>query len=361
MFTDSKKPKYRHIADMLHSQIQSGELKPGDRLPSFVKMYRDYGATETTMRRVYEVLEKEKLIERRRGSGVYVAEAKSTFTGNIGIIGDKDLYFDKMNYNHDLQCGIQAFTEQNKQHVLFLGNYTDPDLSAYEKVDGVLTLNVEYQAQRLKYLPPTMPRVSLFIKENEAANVIADEQDAAIQATQYLLKLGHRRIACLFEKYLSIPQLRLAGYQEALSKKNINIDHRWIRLTEVLFAAKQHPTYLEWGRSNMKCWLEEGWLDLGCTAILVQNDSAAIGVMQTLQEEGIDIPGQVSIIGFDGTSICDHVNPTLCSMKAPLEEMGYKAAKLLHEQIHKGVRDVQTIMLPMNLREGSSVALVSRR
>lgn len=356
MPTDIKKPKYLRIADMLRSQMQSGELKAGDRLPSFTQMHRDHGATETTVRRVYEMLEKNNLIERRSRSGVYVAEGKSTFTGNIGIIGRKDSYYGQANYNHALLGGIEEFTAENNQHVLFLGNYSDPDLSAYEKVDGVLMFNVEYQAQRVKYLPPTLPRISLFIKENEAASVIADEHDAAKQATQYLLKLGHRRIACLMEKHLSIPQQRLAGYQDALREANIDLDPQWMRLTEVLYAVENPPTYLEWGRTHMRDWLRAGWLDLGCSAILAQNDEAAIGMMQVLQEEGINVPGQVSVMGFDGTTLCDHVTPSLCSMQIPLAGIGYKAAQLLHQQIYEGVRDIQTIMLPMTLRDGDSVA-----
>jgi DNA-binding LacI/PurR family transcriptional regulator len=354
-----QKPKYLHLADTLRSRIQSGELKAGDRLPSLVQMYRDHGATQATMHRVYELLEKENLIERRGGSGVYVTEGKSTFTGTVGIIGRKDSYYGQANYNYELLGGIERFTAQNNQHVLFLGNYTNPDLSAYEKVDGVLTFNVEYQAERLKYLPPILPRVSLFIKENEAANVVADDMGGAKQATEHLIQLGHQRISCLFEKHLSVSRQRLAGYREALDEAGIEGNVQWMRLTDVLYAGENHPTYLEWGHANMKEWLREGWADLGCSAILAQNDAAAIGVMQALQKEGIDVPGQVSVMGFDGTELCNHVTPKLCSMKIPFAEIGYKAAEILHQQIYRGQREIQTIMLPMSLRAGGSVAPIT--
>jgi DNA-binding LacI/PurR family transcriptional regulator len=348
----TKTPKYQRLADTLRRRMREGELKAGDRLPSFVQMHREHGATVATMRRVYELLENERLIERRSGSGVYVADGKSTFTGNIGLIGRNLACYGLANYYHELLEGIEQFTAQKNQHVLSLGNYTDPDRGAYEKVDGVLMLNVEYQRHRLKYLPPAFPRVSLLVKENDVANAVADEQGGARQAVQYLMRLGHRRIACLLEKHLSIPRQRLIGHREALSEAGIDVQPEWMRLTEVL----KPPDYLVWGRDTMKAWLQDNWLGTGCTAILVQNDAAASGVMQMLQEAGIEVPGDVSVIGFDGTEFCEHISPSLCSMKIPLAEIGYKGAEILYRQIYQGQRDIQTIMLPMGLREGDSVA-----
>lgn len=350
-----QKPKYRHIADTLRSQMQSGELKVGDRLPSFVQMHRDHGATETTMRRVYELLEKDNLIERRIGSGVYVAERKSTFTGNIGIVGTMDLCFQQSNYYKDLLQGIENFAAQYGQLVVFLRDYFNTDMSLCEKVDGILMCNVEYQQHRLKHLPHHLPRVSMFTREEKVANVIADDHGGARLAVQHLVRLGHKRIACLMEKSLFIPRQRFAGYQEALSEAGINLNPAWARLTGVVNVGKSPLSYLEWGRATMQQWLREDWADLDCTAILVQNDTAAIGVMQALHEAKIGVPEQVSVIGFDGTELCDHVTPKLCSMAVPLAEIGYKAAKVLYEQVHQGQQEEQTIMLPMRLRDGNSI------
>jgi len=360
MITTTEQPKYRRLADMLRSQIKLGELKVGDRLPSFAEMYRDHGATKTTLRRVYELLEKENLIERRGGSGVYVAERKSTFTGNIGLVGTMDLCFQQSNYYKDLLQGIENFAAQHGQLVVFLRDYFNTDMSLCEKVDGVLMCNIEYQQHRLKHLPSNLPRVSMFTREENVANVVADDYNGARAAVQYLVELGHRRIAFLAEKPLSIPRQRFAGYQQALGDAGIAINPHWARLTGVVNVGENPPSYLEWGRATMRNWLREDWRKMGCTAILVQNDAAAIGVMQALSEAKIDVPGQVSVMGFDGTELCDHVFPHLCSMKVPLEGIGYKAAQILHGQIQRGQQDIQTIMLPTSLRAGDSVALVKR-
>jgi len=109
----------------------------------------------------------------------------------------------------------------------------------------------------------------------------------------------------------------------------------------------------------MCAWLREGWLETGCTAILVQNDIAAIGVIQMLQKEGIRVPEQVSVIGFDGTELCDLISPRVSAVALPFEQIGAKAMEMLNQQIAGEQSSPQVIMLPVDLREGESVAAVA--
>ena len=78
--------------------------------------------------------------------------------------------------------------------------------------------------------------------------------------------------------------------------------------------------------------------------------------MQVLQEAGIDVPGEVSVIGFDGTPLCDYVAPRLCAVEIPLVEMGAKAMELLNQRIEDPAAPAQTIVMPLRIREGNSVA-----
>jgi len=114
-------------------------------------------------------------------------------------------------------------------------------------------------------------------------------------------------------------------------------------------------SHLEWGREQMQIWLKEGFRRMRCTAILAQNDHVAIGVMQILHEADIKVPGEISVLGFDGTELCDHATPRLTSMQMPLEQMGFKAVETLVDQIQKGHGEEQIVVLPARLREGDSV------
>jgi LacI family transcriptional regulator len=78
--------------------------------------------------------------------------------------------------------------------------------------------------------------------------------------------------------------------------------------------------------------------------------------MQALQQVGIDVPGQVSVMGFDGTQLCELSSPRLSTIALPLEDIGKQAVELLNRQIAGEPALGQAVMLPCNLREGDSLA-----
>ena len=349
-------PKYQILADLLRRQISEGKMTSGDRLPTFAEIGSKHHVTLTTVKRVYDLLEKEGLIERHRGRGTFVAEQKKVLTGTIGLIGINVSRYQHSPYYHHILRGIEEYTRESGQHIMFAGDSKNltQDLSA--KMDGFLFYGAFPDQEKLEPYFSLLPRVSMLKKEEGISNVVADDYEGAKSAVRHLIKLGHRRIACLMEKGSPDISLRLAGYRDALGENAGHLDAKWVRLTGIINTGPDAPTYLEWGKSQMHDWLRDGWHELGCTAIVVQNDTAAIGVMQALHEAEIKVPGQVSVIGFDGTELCDHTIPRLTSMKVPLAKIGYTAAQILHAQIKDGQQENVTTMLPMRLRAGGSVA-----
>ena len=110
------------------------------------------------------------------------------------------------------------------------------------------------------------------------------------------------------------------------------------------------------GSDCMNSWLQDGWEQTGCTALLVQNDEAAIGAMKAMQASGIDVPGDVSIVGFDGSEICAFVTPRLTTVDVPLREIGTQGLKLLIRQIEVGQAEIEKHVLPVELRVRESTA-----
>lgn len=359
----TSKPKYVQLAEQLRERIHSGELKVGDRLPSYAEMYRDHGATTATMQRVCDLLEQEHLIERRNSSGVYVAEPKSRLTGNIGFIGSAAYQMPREPVYTNLMNGMRRALEPERQHLLYLGGTDSWDVEACKKVDGVLICNSEETPDILQKLPPRLPRVSILTVADEVTCVGVDDFGGARMAVRHLFSLGHRRIACLMEKIPSEARRRYAGYCDAFQEAGIEIDPAWVRLTEnVLHLGEQWTTeqpYREWARRQMSSWLKDGWHQTGCTAILAQNDVAAIGIIQILQKEGIKVPEEVSVMGFDGTEMCDLVSPRVTAVALPFEQIGVKAIEILNRQISGEHSLPQAIMLPLGLRAGESVTAVA--
>ena len=352
-FTQSK---YRTLARQLRQQIERGKLKPGDRLPSFVELRERHGATPTTANQVYGLLEQEGLIERQQGRGTFVALRKRTLTGNIGFVGGVFLNPERSPFKMHLMKGVQQATEAARQHLLYLGTDHSWNVSAFGKVDGVLICNIEDPRPVLQNLPAGLPHVALLNINEGVTSVVADDHGGSKIAIKHLASLGHRRIACLMEKTPSLPRRRFAGYSDGLLEAGIEANPAWARLTQKVTLDENCEPYLEWGRREMRLWLDEGFGKLDCTAIFVQNEMAAIGVMQILQQEGWKVPQDISVVGFDGTELCDYAMPRLTAMELPLEQIGAKAVEILNRQIAGVAPEIQTITLPVRLRDGGSVA-----
>ena len=91
------------------------------------------------------------------------------------------------------------------------------------------------------------------------------------------------------------------------------------------------------------------WLaaDLTFDAVFTGDDFAAIGVISALNKAGIDVPGQVSVVGFDDVDVARHFNPPLTTVRSPIDEAGRWAAELLMQLIRTGA--AESIMLPTEL------------
>ena len=148
-------------------------------------------------------------------------------------------------------------------------------------------------------------------------------------------------------------RLRYLGYQDAMEEAGVECDPRWLNNSTL----KMPPSgYRDWGYQVMSDWLAADWRDLGCTALFVQNDVAAMGVIEALQHAGISVPGDVSIISFDGTDVCDYFNPRITAIQVPLHQMGVNAAEALIQQINGIEVKEATLMLPTRLKPGGSTA-----
>lgn len=341
-----KASKYLVLAEQLRAQIEQGTLKPGDRLPSFVEMRAEHNVTITTVERAYAHLEKDDLVVREQGRGTFVNQrAVRPVTKVIGIDG---LTLSQHPFFLRLMEGFQGVASKAGFELLLLNNETEFN---WEKVDGILSCDTGFvKREKWRLLPPDMPCVTTLVNARDFPSVVGDEYQGAYDLTQYLLSFGHERIAFMYDPYLSP---RLAGYQNALRDAGIKADERWLRT--VTYDQEPDRTYISSGCAVMKLWLEGGWAELGCTALITQNDDTALGVFRALKEGGWRVPEQVSIAGFDATDNGRYFQPQLTSVEVPLREMGVMAMEILLRQIAGEKIRPTTIVLPARILEGESV------
>ena len=355
MASTLEKAKYQRIAHSLREQIRNGDLRPGDRLPSFSEMHAQHGATTTTVERSYTILQQEGLVKREKGRGVFVAQPEpAPTTGTIGVFGIGLTDMNAHPWHMHLLTGIRKMAQQAGKEILLYPFLPDADLK-WEKVDGILNLDPNF-LHIVPYLPPNMPFISALTKIAGHTSVVPDEASGIRQAVRHLVELGHRRIAYLIMH--GVPELsfltpRITAYQDALREVGIKPDIRWLRRLE-----PDNPHYQENGHHEMKQWLGEDWHELGCTALLTQNDDVAIGAMQALQQSGMSVPDDVSVIGFDGTEIGKYCLPHLTSVALPLDEIGAQAMDFLLRIIKEEPVPFSTLELPTSLiiRRSTTVA-----
>ena len=366
MTTTSKPLRYLQIAEVVRAQIRSGELEVGDRLPSFVEMYRVHGATAATMKKVYDLLEKEDLIERRSRSGIYVSATRRSLCGRLALVIPQfscpdASYYMESSYVMRLLRGIHQqagdlgfqITLCNAEQLFASTRTSTPS------VDGILLHGDTRMFAACSRLGK--PLVSLISHPPDISSVGVDDFASTQAITNHLLRLGHRRIAALLDsetdgsRYDLISPLRAAGYGAALKKGGICAPKNWQRK---LHDYSGEPGYAAWGYIEMSRWLREGWCDLQCTALVAQNDGVAVGAIKALRQHGYRVPQDVSVVGFDGSDEDAHFELKLTTMRVPLAEIGRRAATLLNDLLQNPQHELRHIKLETQLVEGESAVKV---
>lgn len=182
----------------------------------------------------------------------------------------------------------------------------------------------------------------------QAPSISAENWKGAYEATSYLLQLGHRRIGFITGSMdMGSAQDRLAGYQKALQDQGISVLSELIREGDFL-----QPLGYRHARDLFA-------LSERPTAIFASNDFTAFGVMEAAREHGLQIPRDISIIGFDDVPQAASAYPPLTTVRQPLEEMGSSAARLLLQYIAQPDHPVEQIELPSKLIIRHSCAIPS--
>ena len=152
-------------------------------------------------------------------------------------------------------------------------------------------------------------------------SVHIDNVAAAMEATNYLLSLGHRKVAFIYGNSQSLlTKDRESGYRAAMQKAGISIEQGWFveGLMSIEGAIKATRSLLNHHHRP--------------TAIFCANDEMAMGCMHEIKSAGLRIPEDISIVGFDDIRYAEILDPPLTTINQPAEEIGERVMyRLLHE------------------------------
>ena len=180
-----------------------------------------------------------------------------------------------------------------------------------------------------------------------------DNKASAYKATRYLLELGHTRIAHIMgpqHYYCAIE--RHEGYCQALQEAGITPD------PDLLLQGRFEPLS---GRQCAETLLSRDRTTWP-SAIFAANDQMAYGVLEYAERQGIRVPEDITVIGFDDNILSAHMRPPLTTVRQPFSEMGHKAIEILltmidpeHHIGRKGQQTGQTHPQPEYTLEGASM------
>jgi LacI family transcriptional regulator len=190
-------------------------------------------------------------------------------------------------------------------------------------IDGMILLTPRFDDEGLKELEDLEIPVVLMgnISNSNLPSVDIDNRLAARWGVDHLIELGHRQIACILNAstaYSSANE-RLMGYQDALADADIAYDQDLIRMAD--FDPQS-------GFAQMQSLLSSG---KHFTAVFIASDNVAMGALAAIHESGFQVPGDLSVLGFDDIPWATYANPPLTTIHTPAHELAQQSCLLLLE------------------------------
>jgi DNA-binding LacI/PurR family transcriptional regulator len=182
-------------------------------------------------------------------------------------------------------------------------------------------------------------------KDWNGDTVTANNEHGAYEATNYILRQGHRRLAIITgPRHLTNAQERLKGFRRALHEKKISIGPEYVQETSF----DQHG-----GHAKTMLLLR---MIPRPTVIFAGNDMIAFGALLAFREAGLHCPEEISLIGFDNLDLAEMTSPPLSSVSQPGYQMGNAAARILIDRVRGDDGPAKHVVIETALKIRDSVA-----
>lgn len=222
------------------------------------------------------------------------------------------------------------------------------DIIVERCIDGVILTSVYIEDNTIELLKKHNLQYVFVHRTTRSLSgscVTADDIKGVMLSVQHLAAEGHTKIAHLAGLLYTEPGLqRLEGYRKSLMKYGLEFRSDYV--VEAGFNEKG-------GYNTMKKLL---YLDEPPSAVIAANDLVALGAMRAIIEQGLKIPDDISIIGFDDIWVSQKINPPLTTVKYNIYEIGYTAAQMLIKKISKESLESETVIMDVELNIRGSTA-----
>ena len=251
---------------------------------------------------------------------------------------------------------IEAAESEARKNDYILLSSSAPDEDAFSelinqlidsrRVEGIMVIN-PYADERHTLLVDDVPTVFVGARPREEAvsSVALDDVGVAKAATNYLINLGHRKIAMVTGPMQEdCSQDRCKGYKKALRENNFDFNPKNV------YAGDWSATS---GYKTLKHMAEINQLP---SAIFAQNDRMAIGILRAARELKLVVPDDLTVMGIDDMPLSSYFDPPLTTMQQDMVTIGREAARLLISAVENPEKVQQHLLVPAKLIVRDSTA-----
>jgi GntR family transcriptional regulator, arabinose operon transcriptional repressor len=354
-------PKYYILKERLKDKIIKGHIMPGGQLDSENELARQFNLSRHTVRQALGELENEGWIFREQGRGTFCTPQREKASGKtlavqttyisdyifptiirgiedvISATGNTLVLVNTNNDKHkEAQCMENLISHDIK------GMIIEPTKSAQENIN--LDYFKELEKREIPYL-----MLHATYSELDPAYIIMDDVKGGYTVTKYLLQLGHRRIAGIFKADDKQGINRQAGFLNALKDYGIEVSREYLG---------NYDTEGMWS-FPFQFTLDLLKKDHRPSAIVCYNDQVAIQVLEAIRDEGLKVPDDISVTGYDDSYLAVASEVKLTTVKHPKTEMGRQAARFLVDMVEGRIEKPRLIYKPELIVRSSCRSLFS--
>jgi LacI family transcriptional regulator len=231
-----------------------------------------------------------------------------------------------------MMAAVEAQLRELNRHLLIASGHGDAESEraaiqylSSRQVDGLILLTEGLDSEALLAINHQIPvfLINQKVKGLESRNVWLDHFGGSYEATQHLIEQGHTQIVCIGgPQHKQDASDRVLGFQSAMQDAGIHCPDK--NICRVRFG-------IEGGMEAMQYFKDK---QIRFSAMVVGSDETAIGVYEWAELNGLNIPDDFSVIGFDNMDLSAYVRPKLSTVSFPIIEMARASARMAYEVIY---------------------------
>lgn len=298
-----------------------------------------------TAKRVWELIEKREYIPSM--AGILLAQNHSKIIGVV--VNDHEKYEGRVLEDGFISASVNALSKRIDQAGYFMmvkvtaGWNEIVRFASMWNMEGLVIVGFceqDYKKLRESMRIPFVVYDGYFQETRKICNLVIDHYDGGYQVGKYLRHMGHRKVLCIADNFICMDAERMKGCADAVG--------------EGAAAFMQIPFQEQ---ERLRFYREKEKEIMQYTAVFAVSDFYAVELIRYLQERGICVPDDISVVGFDDSPICNYCIPPLTTVRQDADMRADTAVSVL-QNLKRGTEERTTVKLPVFLVERKSVRSV---